>query len=193
MRSTPLTPLEMPSLNLDGYARRVIQHRANRLARSTASDQHDIEQELWLDLVKRWPRFDANRACERTFAARVVNHHAVKLRTTQSTPLKLSSLHETVKGEDGRQVPLAETVDDQSQARRTGRPIREGEDLADLRSDVLQTIAGLPNDLRDLCERLKSGSISEVARDLGITRAAIYRKLTYVRSHFERAGLRNYL
>ena len=47
--------------------------------------------------------------------------------------------------------------------------------------------------LRELCERLKHDSISQVARDMGIARTTLNAWLSKLRSRFEECGLRDYL
>ena len=40
--------------------------------------------------------------------------------------------------------------------------------------DIAEVVARLPDDLRDLCQRLQRDSISQVARDLGVPRSTLY-------------------
>lgn len=163
-----------------------------------ASDRPDIEQELWLDLLNRWPRFDAERAGGRTFTARVVRHQAIKIFGRQKDiagdPARaVCSLHQLTADEDGRPFPLAHAVDEEAQARRIGHQPRSPQELFELRSDVRRTVARLPVALRDLCDRLTRCSVSQAARELGITRASFYRRLAKVRSHLSQEGLQEYL
>jgi len=179
----------------------VIRHQAAHLVRRAglpASDRPDVEQELWLDLLKRWPRFDAERAGGRTFTARVVRHQAIKILRRQkdaaADPARaVCSLHELAANEDGRPLPLAPAVDEEAQARRIGHAPRSPQELFELQSDVRRTVARLPAALRDLCERLTRCSVSQAARELGITRASVYRRLAKVRSHLSRECLQEYL
>jgi len=59
--------------------------------------------------------------------------------------------------------------------------------------DVAAVLAKLPPKLRDLCERLKHHSITEVAQQLGIPRTTLHDAIGRLRQHFEDAGLRDYL
>jgi RNA polymerase sigma-70 factor (ECF subfamily) len=194
-------PSPPPAGDWQVYAGRFIRHQACQLVQRAglpASDRSDLEQELWLDLLKRWPRFDAGRAGGRTFAARLVRHQAIKILSRQrevaANPARsVSSLHDVVAHEDGRPVPLVHAVDEETQARRIGGRPRLSQDLFELRSDVRQVVARLPVELRDVCDRLTRCSVSQAACELGITRASFYRRLAKVRSHLSRAGLREYL
>ena len=54
-------------------------------------------------------------------------------------------------------------------------------------------MARLPPKLRELCRRLKTETVAEIARDTGVSRAVIYESITKLRAIFEEAGLRDYL
>ncbi len=189
-----------PRPSAGGYTGRLIRSRAQRLARQAGlkiEDRQDIEQELWVDLLVRWRRFDAARACDRTFATRVVEHRVVTLlresRTVaKSAQRKRRSLHDTVEDGDGRSVPMAQVLDDRAQAARTGSHSVATDRQADLAVDVAGVLTDLPEELRDLCERLKDSSIAHIARDMGIARASLYRRIEKIREHFVSAGLHEY-
>lgn len=60
---------------------------------------------------------------------------------------------------------------------------------AELALDVAAVVAGLPEDLRDLAGRLMTQSLSEAARDLGVVRSSLQRRIGRIRRLFEDAGL----
>ena len=192
--------LRPPRPEADGYTCRLVRSRARRLARQAGlktEDRQDIEQELWVDLLVRWHRFDAARAGGRTFATRVVEHRAATLfrrsRTVaESTQRKRRSLHDTVQDGDGRPVPIAQVLDDRAQAARTGSHSLAADHQVDLATDVAGVLADLPEELRDLCERLKESSIARIAKDMGIARTSLYRRIEKIREHFVSTGLHEY-
>jgi DNA-directed RNA polymerase specialized sigma24 family protein len=59
--------------------------------------------------------------------------------------------------------------------------------------DVATAIASLPEPLKDLAERLKHQTISEISRDLGISRSTLNHRLVRLRQRFEAMGMREYL
>lgn len=184
----------------DRYTRRLIRHRAGRLVHQIGlnpADRQDVEQDLWVDLVARWRRFDATRAGGRTFAARVVEHQVTKLfhksqAANQDAERNGRSLEEPVADGAGHTVPLASTLRDGAQRLRDGHAQDTSQGQSELAIDVAMAVAHLPAELRDLCERLKECSIADVARDLGVTRTWVYRRLEKVRAHFVSAGLHEY-
>lgn len=60
--------------------------------------------------------------------------------------------------------------------------------------DIEVTVSKLPEHLRSICIRLKTQTVSDVAREMGMARATFYDKVVNpLRSYFEDAGLREYL
>ena len=70
---------------------------------------------------------------------------------------------------------------------------REEQELCELAQDVADIVAGLPPELRELAEALKTESISQIARRTGLPRRTINARVRQLRERLERAGLKNYL
>jgi RNA polymerase sigma-70 factor (ECF subfamily) len=51
----------------------------------------------------------------------------------------------------------------------------------------------LPDELRDLCERLRDDTMAEIAREMGVPRTTLYDRLSKLRDAFREAGLEDYL
>src|SRR3990172_5832893 len=65
------------TLEITDSLKRLIRSKALQVvgkAGLTNADRPDVEQELWLDLLERWPKFRPNRARISTFIKRVLNH-----------------------------------------------------------------------------------------------------------------------
>jgi RNA polymerase sigma-70 factor (ECF subfamily) len=150
-----------------------------------------------VDLLVRWRQFDSAKAGGRTFATRVVEHQAATLlrksRTTvESERRRRRSLEETVRDGDGRPVPMAQVLDSDTHGARTGSHSLTPNCQSDLADDVAGALADLPEELRDLCERLTEKSITQIAKEMGIARASLYRRMEKIRAHFAATGLHEY-
>lgn len=185
---------------LDDFAIRLIRRKARQLSQKpgfSRSDQPDLEQELTLIVLRRLAHFDASRAHRNAFVTTVVErytatileHRSAEMRTHRRTS---GSLNVPAVDADGRSVELLNIIPSSQQSRRTGQYPRPHEDAFDLAHDMNETVRRLPPRLRDLCERLKHDSISDVSRELGLSRTEIYRRISHIRQRFEEAGLRGY-
>ena len=66
------------------------------------------------------------------------------------------------------------------------------EDLDHLRDELEKVISGLSESLRDFFERRKTQSLSEISRDLKVSRQTLLEWTTEIRQQFERTGLGEY-
>ncbi|NLY01552.1 MAG: RNA polymerase subunit sigma-24 [Rhodopirellula sp.] len=178
---------------LQEYVDEIIRHKARQLSRKpgfSPSDQEDIEHELFIAILERWPSFDSKRASARTFVARVVASKAVSLvRTCQAA--KRGVRQSTSLNGDATNGAF-EFDEDQVRARR-GIHSRSDVEAVSLRLDVAGVVADLPDDLRRLCERLLRESVSEAARSSGQHRTTLYRAISDLRKRFTESGLHEYL
>ena len=174
----------------DGYLGRLVRHWARRLVRQLrlpAHDWPDIEQELWLDLISRWPRFDASRAGAKTFAARIVQRRAATLSKSLRRSVRYRALGQLVQDEDvgdddsivAMQAPAASSTAAEEMV-----CMSDHEDRQCLVEDIRLVIRRLPAELTELCLRLTVASVSDVARQTGVSRASLYRRIHTVRAHF---------
>ena len=186
---------------IDPYAAGLIRFKARQLvgqAGFTASDREDIEQELILDLLRRLPKYDPKRAQRNTFIARVVEHRVATLIEAQKAGIRdyrrcRCSLNECFEDEDGRSVERVDTFDQEDYLLRTGGQSRSSEELSALAIDVAAVLERLPRELRNLCWRLKTETVTEISRDTCVPRGTIYESIKKLREIFEDAGLKDYL
>jgi len=175
------------------YIDEIIRHKARQLARKpgfSPSDREDIEHELLIAILERWSAFDPSRASARTFVARIIENkaaslvracHAAKRGVRQCTPL------------NGDAANGACDFDEDGVPARRGIKRRSALETLSLRLDVADVIADLPDDLRDLCQRLMRGSLSDAARSSGQRRTTLYRAIRELRKRLADAGLHEYL
>lgn len=193
-------PNVQPLAEIDDYAGRLVRHWARRLVRELrlpSTDLPDLEQEFWLDLVARWPRYDAERSSPKTFAARLVERRAATLRRKFGRSAcrcmrQLPGDPRDAACDDGAAGCDGRSEQEGGAAHGTlGPAVRESDpDLAD---DVATVVARLPDSLREVCRRLMANDISEVARQMRVSRAAIYRRINVARAHFAAADIHEYL
>jgi RNA polymerase sigma factor (sigma-70 family) len=178
-----------PTDPLDDFARDLIRKKAARLvgrAGLTRSDREDLEQELALRLLQRWPAFRPDKGRRATFVRLVVDHAAADLvrrrRAKKRGPARLASLDALARTRDDGLAELARALG--------GTPGPEGRE--DLRIDVAGALARLPPDLRAAAEALMAWSFAEAARQLGLAPSTLRDRARRVREVFEQAGLQDY-
>ena len=153
---------------IDAYTVRLITFKAKQLTAQpgfSATDREDIEQELLLDLLRRQPKYDPDRAQNNTFVARVVEHRAATLIEERKAGLRdyrlqAFSLNDHIEDEDGGCCERSETFDQDDYLLRTGRQARSSDELRDLGIDVRTVVDGLPDAMRSVCRRLMTYTVS---------------------------------
>ena len=193
-------PSDFSQFEITPGLKRLIRSKARQVvgkAGLTHSDRSDIEQELWLDLLERWPKFRPQRARSSTFVARVVDHKVALILRTRMTAKRAPahnghSLDICCQDADGQTVPRAALLKEQVHNRRTGCCHRSAEENLSLRSDVACVLSKLTADQQQLCQQLTIQSIAKIARDKNLSRAAVYRAVEEVRNHFVETGMQKY-
>jgi RNA polymerase sigma-70 factor (ECF subfamily) len=190
---------------LDAYAVRLIKHKARQLvgrAGFVEADRHDLEQDLVIDVLRRLPRFDPAIAKRETFIARIVEHHVATIVESQKAGIRdyrqrAGSLDERREEDDGSSADGPPVLDEKEYVRETLTSAQRDEDLHALRLDLEKVLSELPGDgsvdLRALCVRLQTSTVSDVSRETGVPRGTVYEAIGKLRTRFERAGLSVYL
>ena len=186
---------------IDDYAVRIIKYKARQLVGRvgfTESDRQDLEQEMVFDLLRRLPKFKPERAQRNTFIARVVEHKVATIIEAQKAGMRdyrlcSCSLNDRFENEEGGSVERIDTINQDDYLQRTGKLSRPISDLRGLSIDVRSAVEKLPPELRELCKRLQTESVTEISRDTGIPRGTIYESIKKLRTLFEDAGLKDYL
>lgn len=187
---------------LNNYASDVIRHKARQLIGKYGYRRHDCEelmQEIIQDLLVRFPRFDPNKASKNTFIARLVDRkvaNLIRYRSQDKRDYRCEawSLDEPIDDLDGAATRRGDTLSQDEHDLRTGKHCRTVSERIDMRLDVSFVLSELPPDLKELAERLRHQSVSEVARDLGVPRSTLYDTgIARLRKAFEDKGLREYL
>lgn len=178
---------------LGDYARDLIKNKARQIigkAGFRASDLEDIEQELALDLIIRLPKYDPLRARQSTFMARIVEHKISSLISERyaqcrdwrrcQTSLDEPTSSNSASNEETLGAQMSDTAADTPED-------------TDLLVDIQAALETLPDDMRDLWERLLRGNVRQVAQDLGLSRTTPYSRIKKLRQLLVEAGLDEYL
>jgi RNA polymerase sigma-70 factor (ECF subfamily) len=181
---------------LTDYAKSLIRFKARQLSRRRdfqPAHPEDLEQELWLALVKAAEQFDPAKASLDTFIDRVVNTAVATLvracqRRKRGNGLMLQSLDGELEPASGTSEPLATAISVDDLARRTGAVPRDETLVREDAEAVEHALAQMPEEMRDLCRRLMGGTVASVARELGVSRRQVRKIIRAARPFFERAG-----
>ncbi len=164
----------------------------------TEADFQDLRQELLADVLARLPKFDGRRASAKTFVSRLIDNRIATIlehrhASCRDPRREESSLDDWVRDEDGKWARRGETMDEEAVLARAGRLGRAREERDDLAIDTQVVIDGLPDDLKDLCVRLKTQTVARISRDTGVSRPLLYERLKAIRARFREAGVDRYL
>ena len=185
---------------IDAYAADLIRHKARQLvgkAGLTENDRQDLEQELMIDLLSRMKHFNPAKGKKTTFMTRIVERrisNILEARFAQCRDWRkcTASLNDPIPGGNDDSTERIEQVSSDGQMGHQGRETIE-QRQNDIRFDVDRVISALPEDLQELCEKLRSSNMAEIAREMGVPRSTLYGKLTKLRDAFREAGLEEYL
>jgi RNA polymerase sigma-70 factor, ECF subfamily len=185
---------------INRFARGIIRRKIKQIigrAGFTKQDREDLEQELILRLLQRWPSFNPNVAHRNVFTTTVIERFvATILRDKQAEKRdhrRVSSLNVTVNIGEDETAELGDTISQRELDTQRGRAPRSDEELSQLRQDLAELMAKLPEKLKALAERLKTETVSEIARDMGVARTTVDAWVRKLRQRFEHTGLKDYI
>lgn len=189
------------SQTIDTFTQGFVRKKARQLAGKfgfTWHDHDEIEQRLYVKLAKHLHAADQADPKWKAFVAITVNRHIATLirdnKAEKRDHRRVCSLHAVIGVDDDGPIELADTISEHEIPTRRVRAKRSERDLADLRIDLTDCVAELPDDKhREFCERLKHDSISQVARDMGVPRTTLNTWLRRLRQRFEEQGLKEYV
>lgn len=180
------------------YARTLIQVKARQLIHKpgfSRSDRADIEQELTLHLLSQAKQFDPARGSVNTFVDRVVNSSArmlmrgrSRLKRAPAPGATLQSLAVMVEVPGEPPTPLWQALLPEDLERRTGATSVSPAVIAENAEAVAHAMRSLSPEQQEICRRLMDGTVTSVARDLGVSRRKLRAALVAIREQLERAG-----
>ncbi|MBP7946039.1 MAG: sigma-70 family RNA polymerase sigma factor [Verrucomicrobia bacterium] len=158
----------------------------------------DVQQDLIEDVLRRLPKFDGDRASVKTFVCRIIDNKIADLLKSHEAACRgngctKESLDDWVRDETGAWVRRDTTVDACCRGARLGICERSEDEQRDLEMDIASVMASLSPEQRDVCGMLRTKTPSEIARETGMSRSAIYKHIAAIRAAFIKAGLDHYL
>jgi len=185
-------------LVLTDYAKKLIRFKARQLCRRRdfrAEEPEDVQQDLWMAVVRARGQFDPAKASLNTFIDRVVNSAVAMLVRTRERrdqlqgPIGTESL-DVATIRNGHQPQLkADSVTASDLSRRVGSQPRDESQQREICEAIACALAAMPKAQRRLCHRLMAGSVNSVSRQLGISRRQIRNRIAENRPYFEQFGL----
>lgn len=164
----------------------------------TEDDFDDLRQDLLADLLKRLPKFNADRAGVKTFICRLIDNRIASLIKRRQSACRdyrrnECSLDDWVHDESGTWVRRGTTITEDQALGHAGRAVHSRQEQVELAIDTSYLLDGLPEDLRDLCLRLQVRTVLEISRETGIPRDRIYERIKALRRTFRSADMHHYL
>ncbi len=185
---------------IDRFTRGIIRRKIKQLigrAGFTKQDWEDLEQDMVVRVLQALKSFDPDHAHRNKFVTAVVERYVANiLRDKQARKRdhrRITSINVTISIRDEGPTELTQTIGQRELDARRGRHPRSSDELAQLARDVAEVIGKLPAELRELAERLKSESVSDIARDMGVPRTTLNEIVRRLRRRFENGGLKDYM
>jgi len=182
------------------FAARLIRKTAARMIGRTGltgADLTDLQQDLWLELLTRLPKYQANRGHPRAFITLVVKNHAASIIKARSAAkrargIPIRSLDEEIFDDTGDSQDMHETISVDDYLRLTRGSIRTEEERRDLAFDVRALFAKLPPHDRVVCMLLIDRDVTDIAGVVGIPRSTLRDLISRVRGATDGHGLDDY-
>ena len=176
----PSTQLSQQVTRHDSPIRKMVVKKAKRLLRHGRlrfAEQEDIEQTIWLNLLKALKRFDPIQGtlaayCNHVIDSAIANflrHHAAEMRRCDEQ-ISLSDLSSEIQ-------ELATSQD---------------QDL-DSQIDLANVFDQLPPDQHQICQQLSFHNKSKSARELGMSRTTLQTRIKQISKQLRQAGLEIYM
>lgn len=185
----------------DKFVRSVINRQVSKLIATSdfpQQDRADLVQEVYVRAMCSLRHYDPKVGHLYPYVCTVVQRHLSNvLRDRAAIRRKTAgrvSLSKTIRGDDGAIVEMSQTLHDGDQDRRLGRSRRLDErELNDLRMDLAELMATLPDKFQEILRLRQTHSVTEISRDLGIPRTTLNDWMAQIRKRFEEAGFERYL
>ncbi len=185
---------------IDRFTRGIVRRKVRQLigrAGFTKQDREVLEHDFYARVLQGMRSFDSSIAHRNKFVTAIVERYVANIlrdkRAEKRDYRRVNTLHVMVDIGEDEEVDLAQMISQRDLNAQRHRYPRSEEELARLAQDLTEVMSKLPDELRDLAERLKMQTRSEIARDMGIPRTSLGELIRRLRRRFEDAGLKDYL
>jgi RNA polymerase sigma-70 factor, ECF subfamily len=185
---------------IDRFTRGIVRRKVKQLiglAGFTEQDRRDLEQDFFARVLQGMRSFDSTIAHRNKFVTTIVERYVANVlrnkRAEKRDHRRICSLHVMVDIGEKDNAEMAQTIGQRELDARRGRHPRSGEELAQLVQDLADVMTTLPDELRGLAERLKTQTVSEIARDMAIPRTTLNESVRRLRQRFVDSGLKDYI
>ncbi|MCE5322411.1 hypothetical protein LLG46_03730 [bacterium] len=188
-------------VDYDDYAITTIKLKVRQLIKKCGfdtSDRDDLEQEIALHLFEHLQEHNSERGTVKTFIACVVENKARTMirrnKRVESIATFEFSLNEEIPEDDGGGVmQRMEAIDREDYLLAAGLLSRPVLEMLEMRLDIARVVESLPSALQDICERLKTQTVTQISAATGASRQQVYDAIHKLRGIFDEAGLKDYL
>jgi len=162
------------------------------------ADLFDLQQDLWLDLLKRLPKYRAERGHIRVFISRVVNNKAASILKARRAAKRDKgrpslSLDRELEGEDGEPTNLRELISVDDYLLQTRGVCRTQEERRDLAIDIRRAVDHLDPPHRAVCLLVIDRTVCDVANIVGLPRSTLRDLIKRLRLICKEMGLDDYV
>ena len=187
------------SIRLTRFEHGIIRRKVGQLigrAGFNKNDQSSLVQDLTTRLIHSFQYFDSKKAHRKAFVTTVVEREVAKILRFQQAEKRdyrrIRSLNVIVSSSDGF-AELGATIGTDEYDARRGVATPDRNRQVELEHDVGTLLDSLPQELRELAEQLKSKSLSQIAREMDVSRYKLRCQVQQLREIFEAKNLRLYL
>ena len=182
-----------PEAFLTDYAHIAVRCKANQLSRSPGFRRHeqaDLEQELWAALFAQTAKFNPRRAAMDTFIECVLSTKVIMLVRERRREKRQQGQHacslDQETGSVGNVLSAAMTED--GDHRRCLESYQARLFRSEDQQALLRVLNQMPSELQAICRCLMVATVTEAARNLGISRRQLRRAVEVARTYLRDAG-----